>query len=268
MTPKPEVIPFIQTAVRARLLRQSSIYSDDITLATIEEWEARRPKDNEAQLIRTNHALAGELKDAADRWRKLHLEYHALHNSHSALAEELAAVKKELNERLHERTQAFLAKEKALDDLCKMRGTRLQDAAAEIARLEALLSKPLSFGEPPAGHEWHNPENLTPEQVGIAEGWRLQVKGEERTDATQFWDDDVGPPHFSNVGKNRCGNAMCRRTTYRTKAPLPAPKPTAADLEEAALMDAFRSTGEDGTKLYGFRIGWKAARAAKGGSQV
>lgn len=50
--------------------------------------------------------------------------------------------------------------------------------------------KPLTFPAPPEGEEWHNPDNLTPGQVG--EGYRLLLKSEisykrERMSIIEMW---------------------------------------------------------------------------------
>lgn len=77
--------------------------------------------------------------------------------------------------------------------------------------------KRLEFPAPPEGEEWHNSENLTPEQVGILEGYRLAIKSEVLTGSrfcgfyvwtiSKDWAGEICP----NIGK----------FTYRTKHPLP-----------------------------------------------
>lgn len=68
--------------------------------------------------------------------------------------------------------------------------------------------------DPPDGEKWHNPNNLTAEQIGIDAGWRLLLKSE--IDASRFkrvcqlW--TAGRLWLSRV----CG--ICETATYRTKA--------------------------------------------------
>jgi len=94
--------------------------------------------------------------------------------------------------------------------------------------LKLIEPRPLEFPAPPEGESWHNPENLTAEQVEVDKGWRLLTTG-ERSSAS---DDRL---HFSgsdrqawvklsgrwDVGGN-CGNGEL--VTYRTRRPLPQPK--------------------------------------------
>jgi hypothetical protein len=77
--------------------------------------------------------------------------------------------------------------------------------------------------EPPAGESWHNPDNVTAEQLGVREGWRLLLSSE------------VGKPETGNPLYGRCDSwgscshewtsgrnwGMGRKTTYRTRFPLP-----------------------------------------------
>ncbi len=81
--------------------------------------------------------------------------------------------------------------------------------------------KPDEFPQPPEGKEWHNPENLTPEQVGVSEGWRLLLKDAERAleSGTEFLMQDGRWGRFTDYhGMSRLDNR-----TYRTRRPLPAP---------------------------------------------
>jgi hypothetical protein len=73
----------------------------------------------------------------------------------------------------------------------------------EIATAPVQEDLPLNeceFPEPPPGWKWHNPENLTPAQVGFAEGWRLCLE------------EDALPASDKTYGE--CG------ATFKTKAPL------------------------------------------------
>lgn len=68
-----------------------------------------------------------------------------------------------------------------------------------------------AFPDPPAGEVWHNPENLTPEQVG--EGYRLLLASEISTkrNAEYFIEYWHSTGRWSNDGA--CG--ACQRDTYR-----------------------------------------------------
>lgn len=76
------------------------------------------------------------------------------------------------------------------------------------------------FPEPPAGEQWHNPRNSTPEQVGVRSGWRLRTKWEvthlpkPETDEVSNWTGD----NFVTVFDDRRFDLY---ETYRTRYPLP-----------------------------------------------
>ena len=78
---------------------------------------------------------------------------------------------------------------------------------------------PLEFPESPAGRQWHNPEACTPEQVGIADGWRLLLKDEEIRQGDEHWTAYSTavwrPSQMVGALNNDCGN------TRRTRRPLP-----------------------------------------------
>lgn len=74
---------------------------------------------------------------------------------------------------------------------------------------------PLAFPAPPEGRSWHNPENLTPEQVGVADGWRLVLSDEPTTFPHQH-----GYPCW--VDSTMCSCCFIGLgLTYRTREPLP-----------------------------------------------
>ncbi len=94
---------------------------------------------------------------------------------------------------------------------------------------------PLTFPDPPEGREWRNPENLTPEQVGVPE-WRLLLRGESRDPTNQEYFSDEWEPLSSGESKDQLAGL-----TYRTRAPLPAPAParvplTAADVPPGSFV--------------------------------
>lgn len=87
------------------------------------------------------------------------------------------------------------------------------------ALLQQRTAKPApSFPALPPGEAWHNPEGLTPEQVGVDEGWRLQLVSEltnDLNDNTQWWRQNKWSPTdswMSLPGDN---------ATLRTRAALP-----------------------------------------------
>ncbi len=140
----------------------------------------------------------------------------------------------------------------------------LKYLAAAIERWEAIRPKdqatpePLAFPDPPHGYAFHNPENLTPEQVGISSGWRLMVEGELRADGTQWWNDHEF--EFVPGAKHRLGDSMGMNTTYRTKAPLPAPKPTPEEIERQEIGIAFDSAEVGIDDFSAFEAGFRAAK--------
>ncbi len=71
--------------------------------------------------------------------------------------------------------------------------------------------------------QWHNPRNLTAEQVGIADGWRLLLKSE--TDAGKFGSGDefwrISTGRFEHAGLPPGGCYRSGSDTVRTKQPLP-----------------------------------------------
>lgn len=79
---------------------------------------------------------------------------------------------------------------------------------------------PQQIPEPPEGRTWANRANLTAEQIGISEGWRLLLVGEVIPDDYQLW--------FCGRWDSGCGMEGCEQRnnadTRRTKQPLPKPK--------------------------------------------
>jgi len=89
---------------------------------------------------------------------------------------------------------------------------------------------PSEFPDPPEGCRWHNPDNLTPEQVGITEGWRLALESEIATDS--LFENCIA--WFGGTWNDRhewAGNDQ--RVTYRTKNPLPVKPDPYAELKAA-----------------------------------
>lgn len=85
--------------------------------------------------------------------------------------------------------------------------------------------KPLSFPSLPDGEEWHNPDGLTPEQVGA--GFRLLTKREHRAnqdkEIAQFWSVDSWDRRgFPNT---RLNSNYSYRVPASTPFLLPPPAP-------------------------------------------
>jgi len=86
--------------------------------------------------------------------------------------------------------------------------------------MDVLIATP-TWPELGHGQQWHNPENLTPEQVG--EGWRPLVVGEqihEGCECKPMWDRTSWHPGLDTHFKAGVWSPI----TYRTRAPLPAAK--------------------------------------------
>ena len=126
---------------------------------------------------------------------------------------------------------------------------------------------PMTFGDPPQGYTWHNPKNLTPEQVEVDKGWRLFMKGEARSDG--YEDYIVGDWTAGDREMIQSGQPLSQIVTYRTKAPLPAPKPTPEELERLefeawATVECYSIERNGYEYLWGSTgnawAAWKAAR--------
>lgn len=75
------------------------------------------------------------------------------------------------------------------------------------------------FPEPPDGEQWHNPANLTPEQVGVKDGWRLALVSEVSTTIAlcgkvEMW-------RFKKWDRSEHWICDSIGETYRTREPLP-----------------------------------------------
>ncbi len=116
----------------------------------------------------------------------------------------------------------------------------LKAARAAFLAVGTPTIKPLQFPDPPSGYGgWHNPENLTPEQVGIDEGWRLCLKEEQ---ARRGIDEisEIGGPWMVVEG---LAGSLDSDFTYRTREPLPPPKPTPEELDRTEFEKAMRADG-------------------------
>jgi hypothetical protein len=98
--------------------------------------------------------------------------------------------------------------------------------------------KPLELPVLPEGEEWHNPFNLTPEQVGY--GWRLMLKSEREqlaelymanssntTLTSQDWQCSLNHPREGEIkwteSEPNSSFGFFENYPYRTKLPLPEP---------------------------------------------
>jgi hypothetical protein len=104
--------------------------------------------------------------------------------------------------------------------------------------------KPLDFAPIPDGAERHNPDGLTPEQVG--EGWRLTVEGEpvQSPDVAEFYN-DLSTKWVAREYMN--GRAYGRERTYRV--PLSTPYPDGSRVVDGKLVKPWKLTRE----IPGFR---------------
>lgn len=76
-----------------------------------------------------------------------------------------------------------------------------------------------SFDDPPDGQEWHNPAGLTPEQVGVQDGWRLLLKSEISWDGKDYLIDACDRWATGDWSGRNHGARL--DYTYRTRQPLP-----------------------------------------------
>jgi len=79
----------------------------------------------------------------------------------------------------------------------------------------------LQFPELPEGESWHNPDNLTPEQVEVDKGWRLLTKSERKRRALSSEEiyDCSGWGDASKSWGNEHLFGASPHITYRTKTP-------------------------------------------------
>lgn len=73
----------------------------------------------------------------------------------------------------------------------------------------------LQFPAPPEGEKWHNPDNLTPEQVEIDKGYRLRLESEKVGNSDEFWLTIGAWSKTLHSGYN-----LEAVYTYRTREPL------------------------------------------------
>lgn len=116
--------------------------------------------------------------------------------------------------------------------------------------------KPQEFPTPPEGEEWHNPDKLTPGQIGVKDGWRLLLESE------------IGLPHnhLKNEGKyldGKClgweagewsgmlNSGLSSSYTYRTREPLPQnPKMVPLKSQDIPPGSAIRKKSDAPEKLW------------------
>lgn len=91
--------------------------------------------------------------------------------------------------------------------------------------------KPLAFPPKPEGMEWHNPVNLTAEQVG--DGWRLLVSAEICEDPPAYKKCDCWLPsnEWSNSSPYHGNSSSC---TYRV--PISTPFPDGSFIKDGKLV--------------------------------
>lgn len=115
-----------------------------------------------------------------------------------------------------------------------------------VRRLPQPPTHAITSGDPPPGHKWHNPENLTPEQVEVDQGFRLCLEYEiipedaqlKTTDDRDIW-----------IPSRQVGDRAEASITYRTKAALPvAVAADAHDLDDESpvtMMDEPPTVAEE-----------------------
>lgn len=85
--------------------------------------------------------------------------------------------------------------------------------------------KPSEFPAPPKECQWHNPHNLTPEQVEVEDGWRLLLRSE--IDYSASGKNDCQKWHDTRrewMEDMRGNHGRFSTDTYRTNRLLPEPK--------------------------------------------
>lgn len=94
--------------------------------------------------------------------------------------------------------------------------------------------KPLDFAPIPEGATRHNPDGLTPEQVG--EGYRLVVEGEKLPDSYEYWDRRAAVPSWkgSDLCAGECAPEYNRTTSMRL--PLSTPYPDGSFVKDGKLV--------------------------------
>ena len=133
---------------------------------------------------------------------------------------------------------------------------------SELAALPLMAPEPepLAFPDPPHGWEWHNPEKLTPGQVGILDGWRLYLIGEKPSVDCEQHDD----PSWLAWGSGTAAFDESYVCTYRTKAPLPTPKPTPEEIAlqefEMVFLARYPELDFDSDFAQGALDGWRQAK--------
>jgi hypothetical protein len=250
-----------QHALLTKTYRCNAAGIHDSIGLVIEKWESIRPKD---QITRTNQELARLLAEAT---RELESKQEALDESitqlnrarglYRAIIDPIAGFfpdgSRDLDYDVLPSTIYGLAKKAADFD--------------QLLKPEPSTPEPLVFPDPPYGWEWWNPANLTPEQVGIKDGWRLCLGQEQANLPDEEWCSlDYG---WKDAGASSRPYSYFRTRTFRTKAPLPAPKPTPEEIEEqehwAAWMDYSKAHPLTGGRT-AFDWAWRAAK--KGAASV
>ena len=167
---------------------------------TIREWELIRPVDpiiaKQAEEIAILKNEKQALRLERDQWKE------GAANLEVELNRVNAEIKKEVDIRISSNFEEW---------------ERNIDAVIKIWKQNILAPK-LFFRAPPRGWEWHNPDELTPEQVEVGEGWRLALGGEHIAIG------DVQYLSSATGWRNSKNDFPAPLFTYRTRNPLPAPK--------------------------------------------
>jgi len=101
--------------------------------------------------------------------------------------------------------------------------------------LEAWSIAPLEFHAPPEGEKWHNPDNLTADEVEVDKGYRLLLESEVAENGnSRHCNWLIEMFHYGEDPWQSGCYGDCRNGSYRTKNPLPKPavEMTVADVEK------------------------------------
>ena len=138
----------------------------------------------------------------------------------------------------------------ALTELTELK--HLQSVKNPRAAYPPPVKDPWAAYPPPEGETWSNPDNLTPDNVGVKDGWRLALRSEVKRAALdgkcECWSD-------SWLAGGYIGEVL--DFTYRTKEPLPVKDPWAAYPPPEG--EEWHNPGGLPPEVIGFEDGWRLA---------
>ena len=113
----------------------------------------------------------------------------------------------------------------------------------ELGNESEIRIKAIAFPDAPEGEEWQNPDNLTAEQVGIEDGWRLLLVSEIYHRETSarisgcIWMPSLDIPRWSIYGRKYGEEKF---SSYRVKAsdhPVGSLKPKVEEVEPKLTIE-------------------------------